>query len=284
MKIIEKINNKYSKKLHKFYDKNPEDFSYDFDWIGLFFDTLVSDYSDGRKMEDFFNRTIINGKELLEDCREIILINFREDFYGDKDNAIILLSESALIKEVLYYMKLKINEDLQDMNSILNVSDYSRPKMLIYSGHDSTLTGEELFMIKYFGLKTEDFVYPTYATLLTFEVKREDLKPKDYSGYKVTFYFNEKKLIERNFDEFEKIINEKTWDEKKVKEYCELEDNKNNSMTFQLYIIIGLSALALILLIVICVLAFKLKIKDSKKEHESDDNDKNDGLINEDEN
>jgi hypothetical protein len=276
------FNNKYSKKLHNYYDKNPENFSYDFDWIGLFCDTMISDYSDGRKMEDFLNRTTINGTELLEDCRQIVLINFREDFYGDKDNAVILISESKLIKEVLHYMKLKIDEDLQDKNNALNVSDYSKPKMVIYSGHDSTLTAEELFMIKYFGLKVENYIYPTYSTQLAFEVTRGDSKPQDYSGYKVTFYFNDEALIVKTFDEFEKIINEKTWNEQKVKEFCEGKENKINN--FQLYIIIGLSALAFILFIVIIVLAVKLKKRNYKGELGSDDNDKNDGMINEEEN
>ena len=278
------FNNKYSKKLHNYYDKNPENFTYDFDWIGLFCDTMISDYSDGRKMEDFLKRTTINGTELLEDCRQIVLINFREDFYGDKDNAVILISESKLIKEVLHYMKLKIDEDLQDKNNALNVSDYSKPKMLIYSGHDSTLTAEELFMIKYFGLKVENYIYPTYSTQLAFEVTRGDTKPQDYSGYKVTFYFNDEALIVKTFDEFEKIINEKTWNEQKVKEFCEGKENKINSINFQLYIIIGLSALAFILFIVIIVLAVKLKKKNYKGELGSDDNDKNDGMINEEEN
>ena len=181
-------------------------------------------------------------------------------------------------------MKLKIDEDLQDKNNALNVSDYSKPKMLIYSGHDSTLTAEELFMIKYFGLKVENYIYPTYSTQLAFEVTRGDTKPQDYSGYKVTFYFNDEALIVKTFDEFEKIINEKTWNEQKVKEFCEGKENKINSINFQLYIIIGLSALAFILFIVIILLAVKLKKKNYKGELGSDDNDKNDGMINEEEN
>jgi len=77
------FNDKYAKKLNKYYDKNPENFIYDFDWIGLFCDTFVSDYSDGRIMEDFFKRTEIDKEELLVECRNIIKINFKDDFYGD---------------------------------------------------------------------------------------------------------------------------------------------------------------------------------------------------------
>ena len=191
------FNTKYSKNLHNYYDKNPENFIYDFDWIGLFCDTLVSDYSDGRKMEDFFTRTGINKDELLNDCWEIIKINFRDDFFGDDKNEVILLGSSTLIREILHYMKLRIDEDIKNEKEEINVSDFSKPKMLIYSGHDSTLTAGEMFMIKFFDLKVEDFIYPTYTTQLSFEVTRDEKRPEklDYSNYKVTFYFNDQAVV-----------------------------------------------------------------------------------------
>jgi len=34
-------------------------------------------------MEDFFKRTEIDKEELLVECRNIIKINFKDDFYGD---------------------------------------------------------------------------------------------------------------------------------------------------------------------------------------------------------
>ena len=38
---------------------------------------------------------------------------------------------------------------IKNENHVLNVSGYTSPKMFIYSGHDGTLNGEELFIIKY---------------------------------------------------------------------------------------------------------------------------------------
>ena len=215
------FNKKYSEYLGKYYEKNAKDFKYDFDWMSSFCSTMISDISDGRTMDDFFKRTGINSIELLNDCKYIILINFRDDFFGDKNNDVILLSESKLIKEVLYYMKLKIDEDMKNENIPLNVSDYSKPKMLIYSGHDSTLTAEELFMIKFFNLKTE-YNYPSYATQLAFEVTRDEKREiLSYSSYKVTFYFNEDILMEKNFEEFKNVIEKNIWSDDKVSEYCD---------------------------------------------------------------
>ena len=280
-----KFNEKYSKQLNEYY-KNPQNFRYDFDWIGLFCDTMVSDYSDGRTMEDFFNSNRINKEELLEECKNIIKINFRDDFYGDDKNEVILLAESKLIKEILYYMKLKIDEDIKNENHTLNVSDYSSPKMLIYSGHDSTLTGEELFMIKYFGSEAgltveNNYIYPTYTTQLTFEVTRDNKKVNmNYSSYNVTFYVNDNILITIDFDKFQKVIEKYTWNKEKVIEYCE--GKKNNFV--QLYIIIGLSLVAFIFLIIIVILIFKIKIKEENKEKsEINGNNKNKCLVNENE-
>ena len=255
------FNKKYSENLGKYYDKNGKDFKYDFNWMSSFCSTLVSDISDGRTMDDFFKRTGINSIELLNDCKYIILINFRDDFFGDKNNDVILLSESKLIKEVLYYMKLKIDEDMKNENIPLNVSDYSKPKMLIYSGHDSTLTAEELFMIKFFNLKTE-YSYPSYATQLAFEVTRDEKREiLSYSSYKVTFYFNEDILMEKNFEEFKNVIEKNIWSDDKVSEYCDGKkkfDNKNKN-TVQLFAIIGLFTIIIISFIIIICLVDKIK-------------------------
>ena len=269
-----------------YYEKNVGDFTYDFDWIGLFCDTLVSDYSDGRKMEDFLNRTNIKLNELLSDCRNMIKTNFRDDFFGDENNSVILLAESNLIKEVLHYMKQKIDEDMKEKVEI-NVSDFSKPKMLIYSGHDSTLSGEELFMIKHFGLTIDDYIYPTYTTQLAFEVTRDDEKPKplSYSSYNVTFYVNDKPLIVKNFDEFKKTVEKSVWNAKQINDFCdddavESDNNSNSSSPVQLYLTICLGVLSFIFLMIIIILVMKI----NQKTKESETNNNEGPLVNEDEN
>ena len=298
LNAAEQFNSKYFQNLSKFYDIKQENFTFDFDWIGLFCDTMVSDISDGRKMTEFFNRTGIDKDELEKDCRDIIYINFRDDFYGDNENKVITLVESNLIKEVLYYMNLKIDEDKNNETPGKNISDYSKPKMLIYSGHDSTLSGEELFMIRNFGLKNDDFIYPTYTTQFAFEVTRTDEKPSNitYEDYQVNFYINDNLFISRNFQEFKEIIEKSVWSTKQINEFCEIkeeekeeeekeeekEDDDDDSNSLQIYIIIGLGVLAFILVIVVILLAFKLyKLQN---ENDSEDNEKkSSGLLNEDE-
>lgn len=280
----EAFNANYSKLLNKYYDKNGENFIYDFDWIGLFCDTMVSDYSDGRKMEDFFQRTTINKDELLAVCRKMIYTNFRDDFYGDDKNEVILLAESNLIKEVLHYMKLRIDEDIKNKgeeNSYFNVSDYSKPKMLIYSGHDSTLTAEELFMIKFFKINHE-FFYPTYTTQLAFEITREEDKKDNltYSSYNVNFYVNDELFMVENFEKFKNTVEENVWSAEYINEYCDGKKDSDSNLLF--YAVIGVSCLAFIFIIIIICLIFKLK--SGKNISPQDDNSNDNRLISEDDN
>ena len=216
--------------------------------MSSFCSTMISDISDGRTMDDFFKRTGINSNELLDDCKYIILINFREDFFDDKNNDIILLSESKLI----------------------------------YSGHDTTLTAEELFMIKFFNLSIE-YRYPTYTSQITFEVTRDENRENlTYSSYRVSFYFNEDIIMEKNFDEFKTVIEKNVWSEEKVSEFCDVQKKVNKDKNKnKLYAIIGLSILVLILGIVI--IGLLIKIKNINKNF-SEDSDKINGLLNENEN
>ena len=50
---------------------------------------------------------------------------------------------------LILFILLKNDEEIKNENHVLNVSGYTSPKMFIYSGHDGTLNGEELFIIKY---------------------------------------------------------------------------------------------------------------------------------------
>ena len=296
-----KFNEKYSQTLNSYFN-NPDDFKYDFNYISLFCDTVVCDDSDGRTMEDFIKKTNLDKDELVEDCKNAIVINFREDFFGDKKNDVILLGVSTKMKELLYFMKLKIDEDMNNKDNEetnKNVADYTKPKMVIYSGQDSTLTPEELFMIKYFGKKDQNFIYPTYTTQLAFEVTRDKEKPKDldYTSYKVTFYVNDDEFVVTDFQTFKDTIEKTVWSDKQVSEYCEdevkteedgkneedvkTEDGKSDSNSkMQLYALIGVGCLAFIFIIIIICLCVKLHNMD-KKESSSPGNE---GLMNENEN
>ena len=46
------------------------------------------------------------------------------------------------------------------------------------SGHDTTLTVLEMFFIKYFGLKFEEFEYPKFCSQISYEITRDEIDKK----------------------------------------------------------------------------------------------------------
>ena len=98
------------------------------------------------------------------------------------------------------YAKLRIDEDIK------NISDNngSSKKMLIVSGHDSTISAQEIFIINSLGKNLEFYRYPTFASQLTFEITRKDDKKskRNYSDYFINYYFNEELLLNMTLSEF----------------------------------------------------------------------------------
>ena len=68
------------------------------------------------------------------------------------------------------YTKMAIDQDLGK-----NISSNSKkPKILIISGHDSTVSKHEIFLIFAFGKTFEFYKFPTFASQISFEINRKD--------------------------------------------------------------------------------------------------------------
>ena len=142
--ITNDFNEKYGKGINNFFGRE-EGFKYDFENISKICDAYISDYTDTRSMTQFFEKTKINDKiAFLEECNYVIGINFKDKLYGDHDMEVLRLEESIVLKEMIHYMKLRVNADIN--NETIIVSDYSKPKMVIISGHDTTLAAQILFL------------------------------------------------------------------------------------------------------------------------------------------
>ena len=254
------FNKNYSEKLSNFYTKNSKDFQYDFDWILSFCDTLVSDYSEGKTLENFISRTRIDIEPLLEKCNELIKINYRDEICGDENNNILLL-ESPLLREMVHYMKLRVDADIKGEVIENNITDYSRPKMIIISGHDVTITFQIIYMIKYFGLNLNLYKLPTYTSQIAYElikINEEKTQDLNYSDYKVFFYFNDDEIFNVSFDKFVEVIEKNSWNLDQINEYCIGKDDDKKIKT-ELIIIIILGIFSFILLLILFFMGIKLK-------------------------
>ena len=253
------FNNKYSEKLSKFYTKNSKNFKYDFDWILSFCDTLMSDLSEGKTLEKFINRTEIEIEPLLNECYDFIKINYRDEICGDENNDILLL-ESPLLKEMIHYMRLRVDADINGEIIENNIVDYSRPKMIIISGHDVTITFQIIYMIKYFGLDMDLYKLPTYTSQIAYElikISDDNKKNLTYNDYKVFFYFNDDELFNVSFDKFVDVIDKNSWNLEQINNYCIGE--KKEKFKIEYIIIIALGIFSFILLLAVIIMARIIK-------------------------
>ena len=79
-----------------------------------------------------------------------------------------------MLKEVMYYMKRRVDADITLENEDDNLKDYSRSKYLWLSGHDSTIQADILLIVKTFNLnESEIYIYPRYASELTLEIRTD---------------------------------------------------------------------------------------------------------------
>ena len=258
------FNNKYSEKLSKFYTKNPKDFKYDFDWILSFCDTLISDFSEGKTLEKFIKATGIEIEPLLDECTEMITVNYRDEICGDEENNILLL-ESPLLKEMVHYMKLRVDADIKGEIIENNITDYSRPKMIIISGHDVTITFQIMYMIKYFGFDVNLYRLPTYTSQIAYELKRindENINNLKYNDYKVFFYFNDDELFNITFDKFVEVIEKNSWNLEQINDYCIGYNNnqeEGEGLKKEIIVIIILGIFSFILLIAVIIMGIMLR-------------------------
>ncbi len=284
--IIDCVNSfktKYSENLTRILPKN---FEYNFDSIDKLCDVIIVDKTEQKTLDYFFEKTNFDRTPFINDCLEVLKLHFRDRLFGDDKKEIILFEVSAVLREMVHYIKQRVDADIKREKIEENIADFSRPKMVIISGHDTTLAAQILFIIKFFNLKYE-FELPDYSAQTAFEVSREkknDMK-LEYSDYNVHYYFNDKCILDVKLDKFIETIENNIWTQEQINRYCEYGDIGSDSDSDEesqrnLIILIGLisaAAIALILFIVIICLCVKI-CKKKQKDRASMDSDK---LLNE---
>ena len=261
----------------------PKDFEYNIDNLSKICDAIIVDSTEGKEMKNFFDKTKFDKSSLIEKCKEVLKLNFRDKLYGDDDMKILFLEESSVLREMIHYMKQRVDADIKG-DKIDNAQDYSRPKMVIISGHDTTVTAQVMFILKMFNLPLDLYELPTYSAQTTFEVTREK-KNETYSDYSVTFYFNDKLILNITMDKFIKTVENKLWSAKQIDKFCyedfqeiqDIQDNNNLNSYFMIILVVA-SAITLLLLIIIIIMIVKIVKKDKDDDVKSMDSDK---LINE---
>lgn len=94
------------------------------------------------------------------------------------------------------------------------------------SGHDSTYSSDEVFMLYALGYNLSDYKFPKFANQITLEVTRKDngTKKTSNSDYFVKCYFNDDLLFNVTSVFFIEEIQAKVWSDEKISEHCRFED------------------------------------------------------------
>ena len=123
-------------------------------------------------------------------------IKYLYEIHGDDEKVYAHIEVSRMLREVLYYMKRRLDADITEENEDENIKDYSRPRMLMISGHDTTVSSDEIILIKALGLnENETFISPKFSTQLALEVKAKNSgKTSKYSDYYVVGYIDDKEI------------------------------------------------------------------------------------------
>ena len=260
--FIKKFKEDYGQTLNNMYGK---EMNYDLNFINLFCDAFIAGITEAKKMEKI-NENKIDKEKLLNECFELNIMNYKNLITGDKEKANAILDVSKLLPEFIYYMKKRIDADINKEDIGKKLEDFSRPKMLMISAHDSNIAMLEIFFIKVF-LNNDDskFKFPKFATQLTLEVVTEnntDFSKKNYGNYNINCYFNDDLLFSRKVDEFINLVESNIYDDDKLNEFC-----KEISNYKYLMIIFIISTI----LLIIIMIYFIIKVNKAKSSNINND-------------
>jgi hypothetical protein len=131
-----------------------------------------------------------------------------------------ILSMSTTMQKIINIMKDRINNGTQ------KYSNYKSPKLLLYSGHDDTLTQMQIFINRAFNIEYE---WVPYASTQLFELRK-------YGNiFYVEIYYNDKLKLNLTYNAFNNIISNKIMKEEEVYKKC-----YNFRHSFYFYRIYGL--------------------------------------------
>ena len=252
-KFIEEFKKKYKDDIFKIYETKPE---YNIDFIDNFCDAFISGSTELKEMKKL-NDTGINKNELLDQCFEFMKLNFRDWISGDSERILPTLEVSKLMREFIHYMNQRIDADIKGEDTSKNYEDYSKPKMLMISGHDSTISMWEMFLIKVFkNNNNTDYIYPKFASELTFEITvNSALTKKERTDYKINCYLNGKPFIdEMTVDNFIKNITDKLYSDDKIDEICHFKSSDSLDIYFILTIVFSATTGILLILMVFFII------------------------------
>ena len=224
---ITKFNGKYANDWNKYFNKTKANFTYK--EIHDICDSFLSDYAEGNNMTEFQEKSGLDFDELNEDCFDYFEKLYLYTFYGDSKKTLAHVDSSKLLREMIYYMERRLDADISTEDEDSNLKDFSRPRMVMTSGHDSTVSADIILIINALGLnETELYHFPRYTSQLALEVRTNKASCSKYSDYYVLGIHDDEVLFNVTAHDFINKVEKDLWSEKKVNNFCGF-DSSNSS-------------------------------------------------------
>ena len=217
--LLNEFNEKYKEKFNQFEGIERAE-NYTFSELKDICNHFISDYVDGREMSKF--SAIFDLEEFYEYCLRQFKV--AEGEIKITTNETEYAFGTYFMELLINYTKLKIDEDL-------GIIDSTNPKMLIVSGHDSTVNTHQFFMQFALGGSKDYFRNPTFTSQMAFEIKRnnDDKQNRNYSDYFINYYFNDELILNMTVDKFFNIMEPHVMSSEQLNAVCNLSNNNGNN-------------------------------------------------------
>ena len=225
--------------------------NYSFPNIVTMCDQFTSDIIDGRNLSILIQHKI-NIHNFSDFCGRVADIDFIYYLYGDEKKEINEMSISPMLSEMLTYLKNRVNGDIKKENIDKNLNKFTNPKFIMISGHDTTISGLEIFINNTFN-KSYNYIRPSFASSLFFEVYKINNSTSSFKDYEVHYIINDNLITKFNLYDFIYNIEKKLWNKKKIADFCKF--NSINDSRIIWIIILGI--ICFILLIIAIILLIK---------------------------
>ncbi len=262
LNIVKEFNNKYYEKLKGILkEEEKNDFQTLFDITDQYISSLYDGKNPEKKLEEFG----IDPEEFLNISNKFHEVFMNDYLFGDKNQDIIFVDSSLLIRDAVNYMKKRVDADINNEDTSTKLNDYSRPKLVVVSGHDSSIVAFQFLIKIIFNLTDVQILDISYGENIVFEVyKNNETKDKyNYSDYYVNYLINDVIIKTFKFDNFVNVIETKTWDNEKVNKFCNPSNNDVNLSSSMKIVVIILIIIIFLLLIIVFLLVLK-NIHDKK--------------------
>jgi len=243
--IITNFNNEYSDIIGKEFKNINLDLLKTPKYFDTFCDVFLSLYFD-KDSQYIFNKILKYGKDINKIkniCDDFLYKQFIYIRNGGIAEKNPLISISPIITKIIKWMKLRADKN----NNF--APDYEEPKLVIYSGHDSTLFQMQTFLKICFNIEVEK---TEFASTQLMELRK-------YGRiYYVEIYYNDKLKMNITLNEFEQQINKNLLSEDEINDLCYSQGNNKIKIMY-----------ILIICLIIC-LCYEIYIID--KENKETDN------------